>query len=90
MAITYEEKTATFASVIYEDEVVSFRDFLQGLAPDEAKFNFKECEDVHLAVLQLIMAYQKNYAVSCEFGDSKKLFQQVLEGFDTSEDHCYK
>ena len=88
MAITYEEKTATFASVIYEDEVVSFRDFLQGSAPDEVKLDFNECDDVHLAVLQLIMAYKKNYSLSCEFGNTKKLFQIVLEGFDTSEDHC--
>jgi hypothetical protein len=64
MAITYEKNTATFASVIYEDEVVSFRDFLQGSSPDELKLNFNECEDVHLAVLQLIMAYKKNYSVS--------------------------
>ena len=88
MAITYEEKTATFSSVIYEDEVVEFRDFLQGTAGDEVKFDFTECEDVHLAILQLIMAYKKNYAVSYEFGETQKLFQMVLEGFDTSENHC--
>ena len=88
MAITYEEKTATFSSVIYEDEVVEFRDFLQGTAGDEVKCNFTECEDVHLAILQLIMAYKKNYSVSYEFGDTQKLFQTVLEGFDTSENHC--
>jgi hypothetical protein len=29
MSITYEENRAVFDSVIYEDEVVSFRDFLQ-------------------------------------------------------------
>ena len=88
MAITYEENCATFASVIYEDEVVSFRDFLQGTAGDEVKLDFSECEDVHLAVLQLIMAYKKNYDISYKFGDAKKLFQTVLEGFDTSENHC--
>lgn len=88
MAITYEEKRARFESVIYEDEVVSFRDFLQSTAGDEVKLDFNECEDIHLAVLQLIMAYKKNYGVSYEFADSKKLFQIVLEGFDTSENHC--
>jgi hypothetical protein len=88
MAITYEEYTATFESVIYEDEVVSFRDFLQASAPNEVILDFNECEDIHLAVLQLVMAYQKNYPLSYKFGDSKKLFQQVLEGFDTSENHC--
>jgi len=89
MAITYEEKTATFESVIYEDEVIPFRDFLQSSAGDEVSLDFSECEDIHLAILQLIMAYKKNYSASYKFGDTYKLFQRVLEGFDTSENHCY-
>jgi len=88
MAITYENSEATFTSVIYEDEVISFRDFLQEKAPEEVKLKFNECDDIHLAVLQLIMAYKKNYVCSYEFGEKKKLFQTVLEGFDSSENHC--
>ncbi len=88
MAITYEGNEATFASVIYEDEISDFRDFLQEKAPDEVVLNFEECEDVHLAVLQHIMAYKKNYTCTYKFGNEKKLFQTVLEGFDTSENHC--
>ncbi len=88
MAITYEKNEATFNSVIYEDEVVSLRDFLQEQAPKEVQLNFTECEDIHLAILQLIMAYKKNYVCSYTFGENKKLFQTVLEGFDTSENHC--
>ena len=59
MAITYEANTAKFSSVIYEDDVVSFRDFLQTNAGEELTLDFKECDDIHLAVLQLIMAYKK-------------------------------
>lgn len=88
MAITYEKSEAIFTSVIYEDELVSFRDFLQEKAPQEVQLNFKECDDIHLAIMQLIMAYQKNYQCTYEFGEAKKLFQTVLEGFDTSADHC--
>lgn len=88
MGITYEENKAIFASIIYEDEVVVFRDFLQNSAPNEVKLDFNECEDVHLAILQLIMAYQKNYALSCNYGNDTKLFRKVLEGFDTSENYC--
>ena len=88
MAIVYDNKTATLASVIYEDNVVEFRDFLQANAGDELKFNFEDCDDVHLAVLQLIMAYRKNYTCEYQFGKETKLFQTVLEGFDTSENHC--
>jgi len=88
MGIIYEESNALFSSVIYEDEVVSFRDFLQEKAPDEVNLNFTECEDIHLAVLQLIMAYKKSYSCNYEFGDTKKLYETVLKGFDSSEDHC--
>ncbi len=89
MAIIYEENCARFVSVIYEDECVSFRNFLQEKAPFDVKLEFGECEDIHLAILQIIMAYKKNYPISYEFGTSKKVFQKVLEGFDTSENHCY-
>ncbi|MDF1882767.1 hypothetical protein JHD49_02320 [Sulfurimonas sp. SAG-AH-194-C21] len=88
MSITYEKNEVNFTSVIYEDEVVSFRDFLQEKAGEAVSFNFNECEDIHLAILQLIMAYKKNYECSYIFGDTKKLFQTVLEGFVTSENHC--
>ena len=88
MAITNEGSTATFESVIYEDEVVAFRDFLQEKAGEEVHLNFTSCEDIHLAVLQLIMAYKKNYSCTYEFGEKVKLFQRVLEGFDVSEDYC--
>ena len=88
MAITYENNEATFSAVIYEDEVVSLRDFLQNKAGEELKFDFSECEDLHLAILQLIMAYKKNYQCSYEFGEDVKLFETVLKGFETSENHC--
>jgi len=90
MAITYEKSEAVFTAVIYEDEVVPFRDFLQANAGEEIKFNFVECEDLHLAVLQMIMAYKKNYKCSYEFAEQIKLFQTLLEGFDVSENHCNK
>jgi len=88
MAITYEAKMAKFESVIYEDDVVSFRDFLQTNAGEEVTLNFKECDDIHLAIMQLIMAYKKNYACSYEFNDNNALYARVLKGFDVSENHC--
>ncbi|MBD3823055.1 MAG: hypothetical protein IE916_00905 [Epsilonproteobacteria bacterium] len=88
MAITYENNRATFASVIYEDEVVAFRDYLQEHAGEEIVFDFSECDDIHLAILQLIVAYKKNYACSYVYGDKKRLYEMFLEGFDISEDDC--
>ena len=88
MAITYDGNTVNFESVIYEDEVVSFRDYLQEKAGESIVLNFKECEDIHLAIIQLIMAYKKNYECSYQFGEKVKLFQTVLEGFEVSENYC--
>ncbi len=88
MAITYENNIATFESVIYEDEVVAFRDFLQEKAGEEISLNLTQCDDIHLAIIQLIMAYKKNYSLVYEFGENVKLFQRVLEGFEVSENYC--
>jgi len=89
MSITYEKNEAIFTSVIYEDEVVPFRDFLQEKSGEELELDFSECDDIHLAVIQLIMAYKKIYSCNYKFSNEKKLFQRVLEGFDTSENNCY-
>lgn len=88
MAIAYETNMITFSSVIYEDEVIPLRDFLQENAGSELIFNFIDCDDIHLAIIQLIEAYKKNYSCSYEFGQSKKIYKIVLEGFDTSENYC--
>ena len=88
MAITYENNKAIFESVIYEDELIAFRDFLQTHAGEELEFDYTQCDDIHLAILQLIMAYKKNYDCSYIFGETQKIFETVLRGFDTSEDYC--
>ena len=88
MAITYNGNIVIFESVIYEDEVISLRDYLQEKANENLQLDFTKCDDIHLAILQLVMAYKKNYECSYLFGDKVKLFQTVLEGFSTSENNC--
>jgi len=88
MAIVYENNHASFSAVIYEDEIGALRDYLQEKAGSEVTFDFKKCDDIHFAILQLVLAYQKNYTASYEFGDSKKLYESVLKGFIASENYC--
>ena len=88
MAIAYDGSKANFSAVIYEDEVITLREYLQEKAGDEVQFDFKSCDDIHLAVLQLIMAYKKNYSASYDFGDDCKTFELVLKGFISSENNC--
>ena len=87
MAIVYDNNKVVLESVIYEDEVVDLRDFLQEKAPESITFDFKGCDDVHLAILQLILAYKKVYACEYTLGE-EKIYHQVLHGFDISEDNC--
>jgi ssDNA-specific exonuclease RecJ len=88
MAIKIENNTLIFESVIYEDEVNTMRDFFQEKAPENITIDFSNCEDIHLSILQTIMAYKKLYQCEYQFSDEKKIFQKVLQGFDTSENHC--
>jgi len=88
MAITFDDNKVKFEEIIYEDEVVVFRDYLLEKAETELTFDFKDCEDIHFAIIQLIMAYKKKYEIIYEFGEDKKLFQTVLEGFNSSENNC--
>ncbi len=88
MAIAYDGLKANFSAVIYEDEVITLREYLQEKAGEEISFDFKSCDDIHLAVLQLVMAYKKNYSASYLFGDDRKTFELVLKGFVSSENYC--
>ncbi len=82
MAISYDGAKIAFEAVIYEDEVVSLRDKLAEIAPVEVLFDLSDCDDLHLAVIQQILAYKKVYACSFNFCTTPKVYQKVLEGFD--------
>jgi len=89
MAMVIDNTNITFEGVIYEDEVVSLREHLQTKAPDTLDFLFSECEDVHTAVVQQILAYKMLYSANFSFGDDKKTYQKLLEGFNSGEENCY-
>jgi len=85
MAISYDGAKIAFEAVIYEDEVVSLREKLTELAPAEVMFDMSDCDDLHLAVIQQILAYKKVYACNFNFSLTQKVYQKVIEGFDKSE-----
>ena len=87
MAIDYNNNQVTFEAVIYEDEVVPLRDYLQEKAPEKITFDFSASDDIHLAVIQLILGYKKIYDCDYVLGDEKH-FHKVLTGFEISENHC--
>ncbi len=88
MSISMENNTVTFSGVTYEDEIGALRDYLQLSSPESILFDFTECDDVHLGILQLVLAYKKLYAAQYRFGMYEKLYQKICEGFEVTEVHC--
>lgn len=88
MAMVINDNSVTFEGVVYDDVIADVREVMQEKAPSALEFHFESCDDVHLAVLQLIMAYTKLYESHYHFGDEVKIYQKVLTGFDVSEKYC--
>lgn len=88
MATLMENNTITFSGVVYEDEIVALRDFLQMVSPSEIMVDFTACDDIHLGVLQLILGYKKLYSANFLYGYEIKMYQKVCEGFEITEIHC--
>jgi hypothetical protein len=88
MGMEFRDKEVGFIGAVYEDEVTGLRDFLQEVAPEAVVFDFRECGDIHLAVLQIVLAYIKKYGGDYRFGDEVKVYQKVCEGFERGEEHC--
>ena len=85
MAITSKGTNILLKAVIYEDEVVKLRKKLMKLAPEELTFEMGDCDDIHLAVIQQMLAYKKMYACNFSFGETVKTYQKVIEGFDSND-----
>jgi len=84
MAITSEGSNISLKAVIYEDEVLELRKKLMELAPEELSFDMSDCDDIHLAVIQQILAYKKLYNCTYIFGDQMKNYQKIIEGFNSN------
>lgn len=85
MAITYDGAKIALEAVIYEDEVVALRDKLTEIAPEEVLFDLSNCNDVHLAVIQQMLAYKKLYTCNFNFAEPSKSYQKIIEGFDEND-----
>lgn len=88
MAMEMQDNRVIMSGVVYEDEIVVLRDYLQACAPESVVFEMSSCDDIHLGVLQVMLAYVKMYGGEFEFPSEIKPFQMVCEGFERSDVHC--
>jgi hypothetical protein len=68
--------------------VSSLRDYFQEVAPQKILFDFSECDDIHLATLQMVLAYIKKYGGEYHFSSDIKMYQKICEGFEKSDEFC--
>ncbi|MDF1881115.1 hypothetical protein JHD50_07325 [Sulfurimonas sp. MAG313] len=85
MAVTSKANKITLKAVIYEDQVPTIRKKLIKLAPEELEFNLTDCDDVHLAVIQQMLAYKKMYNCTFKFSDTITNYQKIIEGFSPAD-----
>jgi len=85
MAVTSKGNVITLKAVIYEDQVPVLRKKLIKLAPEGLEFNLSDCDDVHLAVIQQMLAYKKMYNCTFSFSDKMKSYQKIIEGFSVED-----
>lgn len=88
MGLELLDNKIIFSGMIYENSVFPVRDYLQEIAPQKIVFDFSECDDIHLAVLQIVLAYIKKYNGEYRFGNESKIYQKVCEGFEKIDEHC--
>lgn len=88
MAMELQENLVVMSGVVYEDEIVALRDYLQASAPESVMFDMSGCDDIHLGILQVLLAYVKMYGGEFTYPSDIKPFQLVCEGFERSDVHC--
>jgi len=86
--IEEESRKVMFTGVVYESEVVDIRNFLNESAPESVTCDLRECEDLHLAVLQQILSYSLLYKVKYIYGEEDRAFKIMIEGFNKLENSC--
>jgi len=89
MGIEYKEDTIVFQKRVYENELEGLKKALDALKKPITA-DFTACDDLHGAVVQLLLAYKTTYGCEFLFTDNKSSYKMALEGFRTIENDCNK
>ena len=81
MAIQYDENLALFEGNIFEDELSNLRIFLQRYSHSGVSIDLKNCNDMHTAVIQLLLSFKTLHECHFIFGDKSKSYAMAIDGF---------
>lgn len=83
--VEYQESKVVFNGNVNENEVMALRTFLQQHKESMLTFDFANCNDVHTAVLQLILAFKLLYQSEFVFDAQYLPYRMAIEGFKADE-----
>lgn len=81
-AVEYNDTTVTFDGNIFEDEIIGIRAYLQQKKESVITFDLSSCNDLHTAVIQLLLAFKKQCSASFVYPNEEKVFVKALAGFE--------
>ncbi|HIP60447.1 MAG TPA: hypothetical protein EYH01_08485 [Campylobacterales bacterium] len=84
-AVVYEGNRAILNGNVFEDELVGLRSFIRENGENAITFNLSACNDMHTAIVQLLVAAKATKECEFTFSDKTKPFAMAIEGFKVEE-----
>lgn len=84
-AVIYDGSKAMLNGNVFEDELVGMRSFIQNNSDQLLSFDLSACNDMHTAIVQLLVAAKATKSCEFIFSDHTKPFVMAIEGFKVEE-----
>ena len=80
MAIEYSDNLALFEGNVFENELSELRIFLQKNSHSGVRIDLKNCNDMHTAIIQLLLSFKTLHECQFVFGDKNKSYAKAIDG----------
>ncbi len=81
MAIKYDGNLALFEGNVFDDELSELKIFLQKNSHSGVTIDLKDCNDMHTALIQLLLSFKTLHECQFIFGDKSKPYAIAIDGF---------
>ncbi len=79
--ITYNGSKVIFNENVLENELVELRSFLQENIDKKIIFDLSSCNDMHTAIVQLLVAFKATYSCDFVIADRSKPYAMAIDVF---------
>jgi len=86
MAMTLSDDKVIFEKKVYENELEALKKHLA--EHHKLTIDASACDDMHGAIIQLILAHHSVYESEFIFNEKNSTFKMAIEGFRNVENDC--